>query len=194
MNTSLRERPAAMIRRVAMETGALVGQAQARVVSAAVGVALAPRDAAIEYDHDTRILHPGRTVLILLADAGCRDADVLAAAAFVESVDHELAVAAAERAGALGPGANALLADAPDVPRERLLEELVVTDERVVVMLLAERLDHARHLHLRNDLDWRDFYDEMLDVWLPAAHRFSPGIARRLDRWEESFRRRLFGR
>lgn len=183
-----------MVRRVAMETRALVGDDAAAAVSRAVGAALAPRDAAIDHDHDSRILHPGRTVLILLSDTTCRDPDALAAAAFVESVDAEFIIPDDVVRGSAPAGSVALLEDLPRAPADRLLEELVVADERATLILLAERLDHARHLHLREDLDWRAFHDEVVDVWLPVAHRAAAGLARRLDRWEESFRRRLVGR
>jgi hypothetical protein len=193
VNDTLRERPAAMVRRVSLEVGALLGEDAAATVAAAVAAALTPRDVAIEYDHDSRILHPGRTVLILISDAGLRDADALAAAAFIESIDVELA-ATDGLDNAASDGALALLEAVPRVPSERMLEELVVADPRLALVLIAERLDHARHLHLRDDLDWRAFHGDVLDVWLPASRRFSPGLARRFDRWEETFRRRLFGR
>jgi hypothetical protein len=183
-----------MVRRVALETGTAIGEAVAQSVSSAVGAALAARDAAIEYDHDSRILHPGRTVLILLSDTDCRTPAALAAAAFVESIDAEFALPPAALADVAGADAARLLGRMPVALPERLLEELVSADDDVALIRLAERLDHARHLHLRDDLDWPALHLEVCDVWIPAAHRFAPRLARRFERWEASFRRRLRAR
>jgi hypothetical protein len=194
---ALRERAEAMVRRVSLETGFLLGEQRgaAAGIAAAVAAALAARDAAVHDDHDPRLLHPARTVLILLSDAASRDADALAAAAFVDSVD-----------GGLGPGLDALEAAAgaaarrvaeavPALARENALEALVTAPPAAAVIALAERLDHARHLHLRPDLAWHEFHAGVEAVCIPAAARLNPMLARRFERWAEAFRaRRLLRR
>lgn len=196
MSERLRERAAAMVRRVGVEAAARLGVQDAALVCDAVAAALACRDARIEDDHDTRCLHPARTVLILLADTTLRSPAALAAAAFVESVDADLVPPVAELERVAGANAAALLADVPVyvADPEQLFERVVSADEDAALIALAERLDHARHLHLRADLDWQAFHQGIRDVYLPSAARFSPPLQRRLDRWAEAFGRRLLYR
>lgn len=196
MSERLRERAAAMVRRVGVEAAARLDEQDAALVRDAVAAALACRDARIEDDHDTRCLHPARTVLILLADTTLRSPAALAAAAFVESVDADLVPPVAELERVAGANAAALLADVPVyvADPEELFERVVSADEDAALIALAERLDHARHLHLRADLDWQAFHQGIRDVYLPSAARFSPPLQRRLDRWAEAFGRRLLYR
>jgi (p)ppGpp synthase/HD superfamily hydrolase len=192
----MRERAAAMVRRVGVEAAARLGEQDAVCVRAAVALALAYRDARIDDDHDSRCLHPARTVLILLADTTLRSPAALAAAAFVDSVDNALVPAAAELERVAGSNAAALLADVPAhvADPEALLERVISADENAALVALAERLDHARHLHLRPDLDWQTFHQGIRDVYVPSAGRLSPPLQRRLDRWAEAFGRRLLYR
>lgn len=196
VNAHLRERAAAMVQRVGAEAAAGLGEAAAAGVRDAVTVALAFRDERIDDDHDTRCLHPARTVLILLADTPLRSPAALAAAPFVDSVDAGLVPDAAALERVAGPGATDLLAAVPVRAADPalLLEEIICADEAAALVALAERLDHARHLHLRPDLDWQSFHDDIRDVYLPAAGRLSPPLYRRLDRWAEAFGRRLLRR
>ncbi|MEJ2679722.1 MAG: hypothetical protein P8174_11725, partial [Gemmatimonadota bacterium] len=81
-----------MARRVERELrrSGLAGEGVSRVLDA-YREAMAPRVAALE-DHHPDFLHPARTVLVLLLDAGVRDAVLLSAAAFCESHRPALAV------------------------------------------------------------------------------------------------------
>jgi hypothetical protein len=186
--TAVRERAGAMLERVASETRGVLDNAAAVTVRAALAVVLESRAAALADDHDPRLLHPARTIRILIADSDCRSADALAAAAFAESVDAHLA---------LQPGAGPLRALLHAVPTpgtaadDELLECIVTADHDVALIALAERLDHARHLHLRPDLDPRAFHAQVRAVYASAARRFSPRIARRFEHWADAFERRL---
>jgi hypothetical protein len=185
-----------MVERVGFEAARAAGADAAATVTAAVEAALVPRDRQIADDHDVRLLHPARTVLILLSDTDCRDAATLAAAAFVETLDGTLAAPRSALAMTAGADAVRLMHEVP-VPghdAEQLLERLVSAEDAAVLMALAERLDHVRHLHLRPELDWEALHHEADTVYRPVALRASPRLARRYDRWVESFGRRLLVR
>jgi hypothetical protein len=185
-----------MLERVVAEANAF-GVPRTTALRSAAHAALLRRDVQVHDDHDTRLLHPARTLLILMADTGCRDPGILVAASLAESVDAELRPDPREL-GELEPGARTLADSVPasrgsedEDERALLLERLVSLDEAAAEIALAERLDHARHLHLRRDLPWRSFHREIEDVYLPLARRVSTPLARRLDRWAEAFGRRL---
>ena len=56
---------------------------------------------------------------------------------------------------------------------------------------LAERLDHLRHLHLKEpDAAAREVWREARDVWLPFADRTHPDLARRYAWWTRKFTKR----
>lgn len=131
------------------------------------------------------LLHPSRTLLILLDDCGVVDAEVLRAAASIESEHVTLRIAPA----------NDLASDvpAPDTT-ETLLEDLVVADAEVRLIALAERLDHARHLHLREPAEWPAFHESMRTVYAPVATRTHPRLDYRYDWWCDMFGRRFLGR
>jgi hypothetical protein len=193
--TGLRERATAMVERVTLEATHCLGHDSAADVRRAVTAALLHRDARVQDDHDPRLLHPARTVLILMADASCRDVGTLAAAAFVDSQDLELAPDGGAAAVVIGEDAARLLDEVP-LPTgqgdDELLERLVCAPEAAALIAVAERLDHARHLHLRPELPWLEWHAQVQDAYAPAARRLSPLIARRLERWAEAFRvRRL---
>jgi len=187
------------VERVALEVGYAMGPAAAAVVADAVRSALAHRDPMVADDHDPRLLHPARAVLILLSDDGCRDADVLSAAAFTESLDTMLRPAQegviGERAVRLAravpvPHDIATLVDAAGAAapgEDDLLERLVSAEPAAAVIALAEMLDHARHLHLRPSLNWRAIHGLVTAAYAPAAARLSPQVGRRLERWAEAF-------
>ena len=61
------------------------------------------------------------------------------------------------------------------------------------VAVLAERLDHLRHLHLRNDLsdEWEARHAEVERAWAPFAARTDPRLVVRFDHWARTFGRRL---
>lgn len=161
----------------------------ALVVERAYRAAMAPRAARIQDDHAPAFLHPGRTALILMDDLGVADADVVAAGALAETVFLELA---AHEAG-VDPAPAAILDELPVPARdgELLLERLVVAPEAVRLVALAERLDHARHLHLEPDLDWHAFHHETCAIYAPIAERAHPTLARRFAWWCRTFERRF---
>jgi hypothetical protein len=74
-----------------------------------------------------------------------------------------------------------------------MLERLVGLDDGLGLAVLAERLDHLRHLHLRPDLRgcWGRRHEEVSAVWLPFANRTHAGLGRRFAHWERTFARRL---
>jgi (p)ppGpp synthase/HD superfamily hydrolase len=189
-----------MVERVRLESGLLLAGTDAARITAAVAAALVHREPHMPHDHDPRYLHPARSVLILIADASCRSADALAAAAGTDSVDAALApdtdvlrAVGGARVAALR-AAVPLPAALPEAEHGALLEALVTADDDVALIALAERLDQARHLQFRTELDWHLFHAGVEAAYIPAAQRFSPPLARRFERWAEAFRRRLLPR
>ena len=185
--SSVRARAQSMLERVTIETRAVLSPADANIVRGALAESLASRDAAIDDDHDSRYLHPARTIRIMIADGECRSVDALAAAAFVDTVDASLAPL---------PPVEPLRAIVAQVPRpelagDELLERIVTADLDVGLITVTERLDHARHIHLRSDIDQAAFHAQIRATYAPAARRVSASIARRLDRWADAFERRL---
>lgn len=185
----MRARARSMVDRVAIEAGAVLDDAGLALVRAAVQAALEPRDAQIENDHDPRCLAPARTVRIMLADTTCRDCDALAAAAFVDSVDGF-----GGNTAVLTDRAAVLLESVPlpmSQDDDSLLERLVSAPPAAAVIALAERLDQARHLHLRQDLPWDAVLASVRAAYIPAARRAAPLLEQRLARWADAFDRRL---
>lgn len=142
------------------------------------------------FHHD--MLHPARCALILI-EMHCQDARLLAAVQVTETYIPALRVAPATVADALGEGVARLSAAVPDpqTDREMLLEKLVTADDDVALIALAERLDHARHLHLRAPAVWRDYFEQTTAVYLPVAGRINHELHRRLERWAGVFEERL---
>jgi hypothetical protein len=142
------------------------------------------------FHHD--LLHPARTVLILIEQADCRNGALLAAAALTETlsaavrVPVEVARALNERVGRLVE-----LVPNPLDGGEALLEQLVTAQEESALIAVAERLDHARHLHMREAASWRAFYEQVEAVYLPVAQRVHQQLFRRFERWATAFQRRL---
>jgi (p)ppGpp synthase/HD superfamily hydrolase len=143
------------------------------------------------FHHD--MLHPARTALILLENVGITAARVLAAAQVIETCVPRLRVVPEEIAAALGADVAALAAAVPDpvADRETLVEQLVTADDNVALIALAERLDHARHLHMRAPREWRDYFEQTVTVYLPLAQRLHPELQRRFERWAGAFEQRL---
>lgn len=131
-----------------------------------------------EAHHD--LLHPSRTLLILMDDCGVADAALLEAAASVESEFADLRI----------PPRNALASTVPTAG-DTLLEALVVTSADIRLVALAERLDHARHLHLRDPALWPAFHESLCATYRPIAHRTQARLARRYDWWCDTFPRRF---
>lgn len=182
----MRQRAQSMIERVTIEARTVLPDAMANIVRGALIESLALRDATVEDDHDPRYLHPARTIRIMIADGECRSVDALAAAAFVDTVDTQLQPPAPDRLRHLIEAVPS-----PATERDELLERLITADIHAALIAVAERLDQARHIHLRRDIDWPSFHAEVRAVYAPAARRIAAPVARRLDRWADAFERRL---
>ena len=172
-----------MQRRLArrLEQVGLDDAARARVVDRAVSEMR--RRATMLGDEHFETLHPARTLLILVDDCAVVDADVLEAAAAVESEHASLRASAAAELVRRVP--------TPDAAADGLLEALVSADQAVRLVALAERLDHARHLHLRDRSVWPEFHRLIGAVYAPVAARTHDRLARRYDWWWHTFRRRF---
>jgi hypothetical protein len=154
-----------------------------RVLDANAAALLRRLDALRDEEHPD-LLHPSRTLSILLDDCDVVDAELLEAAASVESEFAALRIAPRNDLARGVP--------APDTD-ENLLEALVVATADVRLIALAERLDHARHLHLRESESWSAFHATMCDIYRPVARRTHPQLARRYDWWCPMFGRRFLG-
>jgi hypothetical protein len=164
------------------------------LLSRAHALAMGPRVRALgDDDHHPLYLHPGRTVLILLRDVGVTDPVVLAAAALTESEDVAFRIGLAAVREAAGDAVAELVRAVPLPGGETLAEALVTAEEPVRLVALAERLDHARHGHLREaDAAWRRaLHDEVGAVYLPVAERTDPRLAQRYRHWWRVFATRL---
>jgi (p)ppGpp synthase/HD superfamily hydrolase len=139
------------------------------------------------------LLHPARTALILIEDAGCTDDVLLTAGALVDSEYGGMQLSDREIREAFGDRVADLVAAVPRPGeiREGLLEELVTAPHDVGLIAVAERLDHARHLHFRDDAHWRPFFVQVADAYLPFAGRVSGPLETRLARWSGAFEKRL---
>jgi hypothetical protein len=156
-------------------------------------LAMEPRIAALDDDHHPAYLHPGRSARILLQDVGSVDAEVLIVAALHESVDGRLRLPDERVRRELGDATMGALETIPRPGDERLVERLVTLEPGAGLAALAERLDHVRHLHVREDLmdSWADAYEEVLGAWLPLAHRTHPRLATRYKHWARTFAKRI---
>ena len=156
--------------------------ADVRRVLDANAAALAHRHEGLGDEEHPDLLHPSRTILILVDDCGVADVELLEAAASLESEFADLRI----------PPRNELASAVPTPDLgDALLEALVVATEDVRLLALAERLDHARHLHLRDRTIWRTFHDSACGSYRPIAQRTHPRLARRYDWWCGMFRRRF---
>ena len=168
-----------------LEKAGLGAEARERVLDANAR-AMLHRLEVLGNDEHFETLHSARTLLILLDDCDVDDAETLAAAAGVESAHDALRVAISE------PGsAGSAQVPIPASSGETLLEDLVSAPLETRLIALAERLDHARHLHLRPPAEWGAFHESIGSVYLPLAGRSHPRLARRYDWWWRMFRRRF---
>jgi len=184
------ERAAAMARRLGRtaKTAGLDEPDCARLVAAFTRV-MERREAEITEAGHPEYLHPARTALILLDDAHVTNGSALLAAIAYDSVRPELTLPDAEVQELGGVASVAALHQlpAPGLDDGVLLETLVVADPDLLNVALAERLDHARHLHLSKASDWSEFHHQIVTVFMPAARRGHPMLARRIGRWAEAF-------
>jgi (p)ppGpp synthase/HD superfamily hydrolase len=188
------ERAAAMAQRV---REAAVHAGTAEVDAARLGLlleaAVAAREPDVPEPDHPDYLHPARSALILMMDAGVADAELLAAAMLFDSRPGRpcrLSGLARE----FGAETDALLRAVP-APHEAedagaLLEALVTAPAGAALAASAERLDHARHLHLRAREEWAAFHALAEAAYAPAAGRAHPALARRWARWTDMFRSR----
>ena len=161
-------------------------------VGEALSWAMLPRMAALDDDHHPSYLHPGRSALVLLRDVGRVEPDALLTAVLLESGDPDWAPDLA----ACPPGLDDVAPRVRSIPRpgsEDLAERLVALDVGTALAALAERLDHLRHLHLRDELQptWADHHEEVTGVWMPFAARTHETLARRYAHWARSFGHRF---
>lgn len=126
-------------------------------------------------------LHPARNALILMEDIGVRDAAELRAAICFDGTRPPIMSG--------DPAVDRLLGAVPRAG-ERLLEDLITAADAARRIALADRLDHARHLHLQPSERWTAFHRETHDVWLPVAERAHEVFARRFRWWTRMFERR----
>lgn len=160
------------------------------LITAAFETAMRQRLSAVLDDHSPAYLHPARTALILMDDAGVSHATTLAAALLTETRDTALRADAAE-VERLGEAVRGLVAAMPRPdPEERVLESLVTADAQARLIAVAERLDHARHLHLRPPEEWPGYHALTCASYAPAAARAHPLLGRRLTWWCRMFRDR----
>jgi len=158
---------------------------------------MTPFHDAFSDDHHPVYLHPARSALVMLIETPERDVAALALALVVDS--ERILNTGTVSAPVIPNHAAEALRDSPAVWSDEVLkigsrldapgsptrlESLVVESDPFRAALLAERLDHLRHLHL-----WRGSEavaraaDEVQAVDLPAAGRAHPRLAQLLRGW-----------
>lgn len=190
IEVTLDERAGAMANRLARAVReADLDEKAAAIVVAAFRDAHADRDD-IGDPHAPAALHPARNALILLEDADVRDPAELCAAVLYDSTR-------AAPDPVADPAVAALLDELPwngALEDDVLVEMLVVASDAARRVALADRLDHARHLHLAPKESWEPFHRVTSEVWLPIAERTHPVLARRFRWWTRMFGRRWLPR
>lgn len=143
-------------------------------------------------EHHPDFLHTGRTAVILLEDVLISDVGAIGAAVLYDSLRPEHHEAALRLAARFGVTVEAVLHELLVDPEDdgELIEALVTASDAARLVAVAERLDHARHLHLRDASAWAAFHRQFNDVFLPLAHRTHPQLAYRCDRWAHAFAQR----
>ena len=142
------------------------------------------------FHHD--MLHPARTALILIEQAGCRSGVQIAAGELTETLFEAVRIPEA----VVRSVSEMVWQTVQSVPNplddgEALIEKLVTADRKVARVAIAERLDHARHLHMRDRSTWRPFFEQVLTVYLPVAQRVDEHLFARFERWANSFERKF---
>lgn len=163
-----------------------------RLILDAFSAAMEPRRDRIADDHHPDYLHPARTALILMDDAGESDPAVLAMAILCETRDPSLAAATGVIEGISRTVAEGLGGiPRPSHEEEPLIESLLALSAGQSRVAVAERLDHARHLHLREREEWPPYHATTCAVYAPVAGRVHPTLGERFDWWCSTFRQRL---
>ena len=184
------ERMAARIDRTARAAG--IDAEGRRLVGAAFRVAMVPRLAVIDDDHHPDYLHAGRTAIVLLDDVALFEPVALAAACLLDTRRPELEASDEEVAAAVGGEVLAFRSMVPRAGSERLLEDLLAQERAVVLVALAERLDHLRHAHLWGAAgEAREAHEEASRVYVPMAERAHAVLARRYRHWCRIFAEKL---
>lgn len=165
------------------------------LLAAALDAAMAPRVAARLDDHHPDYLHPARTALILMDDAGVADPDALAAAIVAETRDPALRPGAAAVA-TLGSRVVMLVKEVDALGHSAdgsgALERLVVATPAARLIALAERLDHCRHAKFWPRGPARaEILRQAEAVYGPVAERSAERLARRFAHWAGAFARTL---
>lgn len=184
----MNERAAAMAARIDATTERLGIDPPGRaLIARAFRTAMGPRIDARLDDHHPDFLHPARTILILMDDAAIADPDTLAGAALLETRDPALR-ATLPQIQELGETVLMVARGVADRGEaERLLEDLVTAKDGVRLAAVAERLDHARHLHLRPREEWAPYHAVTRAAFAPAAARAHPRLEQRLTWWCRTF-------
>lgn len=167
------------------------------LIRRAFGAAMEPRRARIEDDHHPDFLHPARSALILMDDARESDAALLATAILAETRDPTLAppAGAVERiSSTVADGLARIPRPGPGPEDRMLLERLLALSPGLARVAAAERLDHARHLHVRDRGEWASYHATTCGVYVPVAGRVHERLGARLDWWCATFRRRFLER
>jgi len=183
----------AMKRRLARTAGRLgVPEDGVDLVMAAFDLGMAPRLAAALDDHHPDYLHPSRTALILMDDAHVTEPRVIAAALVTETRTPDLAVPAVALKR-LGAGVVAIVTEVPvhDSQGESLTEWLVGASLDARLVAVAERLDHARHLHLRDRDEWGPYHRITCETYSAVADRTEATLAGRIAWWCTTFKKRF---
>lgn len=162
------------------------------LIRTAFEAAMEPRRQRVPDDHHPDYLHPARTALILMDDARVADAAVLAMALFAETRDPSLA-APTGTIQQVDPVVAEAVAGIPIPAREaeRLVESLLALSPDQALVAVAERIDHARHLHLRDRDEWAVYHGTTCAAYAPVAGRVHPALGGRLDWWCSTFKRRF---
>lgn len=181
-----RERSDHMALRVA-RSAVRAGLKSTSLLDAAHRVAMGPRHARLDDDHDPRYLHPGRSFLVVLEDGGVRDPSLLATAILLETVDPSLSPYTAEVEAEASGELTLAWERALGLPRpwdDDLAERLVTAGEAERALVLGEWLDQLRHL--RQVADPRVVARaaaRTAEVYLPVAERQGGTLARRYRWW-----------
>ncbi|MGH7467488.1 MAG: hypothetical protein ACRENP_05825 [Longimicrobiales bacterium] len=141
----------------------------------------------------SEMLHPGRTVLILLEDVRVHRSATLAAGALVDSEEPGWTVAPGRIRERYGDQIADLVAAVPQPADhgDELLEALLTAPTDVQHIALAEQFDHARHLHLRPRELWAPRHALICSAYLPVAEHIDSILGRRLRWWRDMFERRF---
>lgn len=188
--SELPDRYESMVRRVLREARACGVQGAERL-EAAQRLAMELRAEALTDDHDPAALHPGRNALVLLLDVEERDVTTLAAASVLDLDRPELAPPRGDVERVLGPAVAELVRAVP-APDEPSFVERLVARPALRRIVLVDRLDAIRHVHLTcAPHDQRARLDRVREVYLPLAARTHPTLVRRFRSWSRHAARRL---